>query len=215
MIEILFDQFGQLRPHVIRKCLRRAEGVDEGQLGPHDHTAAVAQIVEILRVLVMRQADGGAAEFFNQLEILVVLGGTDGPALVEPVLMAVDSVERVVPAIQEKALLGVDAEGPETERLRDRVRQSLAIAYLHGQLVEIRIAETIPQVRVGKRDFLGDVGRCTGVDVACVSSSAADFLLRSVMRQRIVAVFAVELALRSFVVISSSARSGVTASCLM
>ena len=88
---------------------------DIGYLCPDNKTALIAKVIEILVVLIMGKADGGAAHFADKIHILFVVLGekriTDAPA----VLMTAYAAERILFSVENKALVGVDFEAAAAE----------------------------------------------------------------------------------------------------
>src|SRR5699024_3308259 len=110
VVVVLGHQLGHLAEGVVVGLLAGDEAADEGDLGPEDEAGVVAQVVEILVVLVVGQADGVGAHLFDEGEVLLVVGAADGPALVQPVLMAGDAVQGDVFAVEPEAGVGVHVE---------------------------------------------------------------------------------------------------------
>ena len=65
---------------------------DVGDLGPNNHADLVAQIIEVLVVLIMSQADGVGTDLFDQGHVFVVHLAGDGVAQALAVLMAGNAV---------------------------------------------------------------------------------------------------------------------------
>ena len=133
---------------------------DIGDLRPDDHTRLVAQVVEVLVMLVVGKAHGVGAQLLDELHILVVHFPGDGVAQTLAVLMAGNAVQRVGATVQEKALLGVHREAAHAEALGDLVLHRAAAHQTHGAGVEIRVAHAVPQVGVLHRQ--GGVGAGAG-----------------------------------------------------
>ena len=95
-----------------------------------------------------------------KLEIFLMFGGADRPAFVDPVLMTVDAVQRVMLPVQEKPFVGIDPEEAHSERLRDAVNKLAPVANLDGDLVEVGIGAAVPEMRLGQLDRLHRVAGC-------------------------------------------------------
>ena len=65
-------------------------------LRPDDQTVLVAEIVEILIVLIVSKTDRGCAQLHNQGNILLVILSAYGIALLWPVLVARHAVEGIL-----------------------------------------------------------------------------------------------------------------------
>ena len=61
---------------------------DIGYLSPEDQTLLIAQIVEILSVLIVGETDGGRADLADKLDILLMMLGEKSVSYAETVLMA-------------------------------------------------------------------------------------------------------------------------------
>ncbi len=126
-----------------------ADAVDEAGFGPDDDAGAVAEGIFVVGVLVMGEADGVAAHFFDEGVALIDVGGGDGPALVEEVLVDGYAVEGVGVVVEEKTFLGVDAEGSQAQGLGDAVEDFAVLDDVDGGLVEVGIGEAVPEVGGG------------------------------------------------------------------
>ena len=123
-----------------------------GDLSPDDHAGLIAEVVEVLVVLVVRQTDRVRAQLLDELHILVVHLARDGIAQTLAVLMAGDAVQRIRAAIEEEAPLGVNREAAHAEALAYLVLYLAVQHQTHRAGVEIRVADAVPQVRVLQRD---------------------------------------------------------------
>ena len=123
-----------------------------GDLSPDDHAGLIAEVVEVLVVLVVRQTDRVRAQLLNELHILVVHLARDGIAQTLAILMAGDAVQRIRAAIEEEAPLGVNREAAHAEVLAYLVLYLAVQHEAHRAGVEIRVADAVPQVRVLQRD---------------------------------------------------------------
>ena len=150
VVVVLDDQFLHLRDGVLAP-VGHVLG-DIGDLGPDDHARLIAEVVEILIVLVVRQPDRVRAQLLDELHILVVHLAGDGVAQTLAVLMAGDAVQRVRAAIEEEAPLGVNREAAHAEALFDLVLHFPVQHQTHRAGVEIRVADAVPQARVLQRD---------------------------------------------------------------
>ena len=121
---------------------------DIGNLCPHHHAVAVAQVIEVLVVLIVGKPHGIAAHFRNQCHILVMHLAGNGIAQTLAVLVTADTVEGIGLFVEEEALLGVNPEGADTEG-DVQIVQHLAVFYqaaLSG--VEIGVCHTVPAVGI-------------------------------------------------------------------
>ena len=133
---------------------------DVGDLGPNNHADLVAQIIEVLVVLIMSQADGVGTDLFDQGHVFVVHLAGDGVAQALAVLMAGNAVQRVRLAVQEEALLGVNLEAAHAKAGGGLIFHR-AVHHKAGlAAVQVRILNAVPQVCV--EDGQGDVGAFAG-----------------------------------------------------
>ena len=121
---------------------------DVGDLCPDDKTLFITQVVEILCVLIVCQPDGVGAHFQNDGDILLHHFVGQGIARTLTVLMAGNTAQRIFPAIQDKALLGVDLKLAAAEPGGGL----LAIVQLGRYGVEEGVVHAIPQVGVVQRE---------------------------------------------------------------
>ena len=123
-----------------------------GDLRPDDHAGLVAEVVEVLVVLIVGKADRVRAKLLDQLHVLVVHLAGDGIAQRLAILMAGNAMQRIVASVEEEALLRVNVKAAHAEALAYLV---LHIAVQHEANhagVEIRVAHAVPEVGVFQRD---------------------------------------------------------------
>ena len=170
MVVVLADQLGHLADGVVVGLLAGDEAADEGDLSPDHEAGVVAQVVEILVVLVVGQADGVGAHFLDEGDVLLMVGAADGPALVEAVLMAGDAVQGHVLAVEPEAGVGVHMEGAVAVVHRDSVHRFLAAEDGSLSGVAVGVGHAVPQVGVLDRQGQDGVGpgggAAAGDDVA-------------------------------------------------
>lgn len=128
-----------------------AAGADEGDLGPDEEARAVAGVVHLLGLRIVRQADGVGAHVAHDFDVAQVVGLGEGGELAFPLLVAADAAELQVLAVEEEALVGVDADVAHAEGLGDAV-----FTHADGEGVEEGVSHAVPAVGVGDGD--GDAG---------------------------------------------------------
>ena len=133
----LADGVGAAVGHVLR---------DVRDLGPDDHAHLIAEVIEVLVMLVVGQADGVRAQLLDELHVLVVHLSRDGVAQALAVLMAGDTVQRVRAAIEEEALLGVHREAAHAEALADFIDRLAVLHQADDAGVQVGVADAVPQV---------------------------------------------------------------------
>ena len=144
VVVVLLNQFLHLNDGVgtaFRHVL-----TDVGDFRPHHHAVAVAQVIEVLIMLIVSQANGVGTQLTDQLHILIVHGTGNSIAHTLPILMAGHAVERIRLIVQEEALLGIRLEGTYAEGNGQRIRHFMIHYHLHPALIEVRILYTMPAV---------------------------------------------------------------------
>ena len=113
MVIILLDQLIHLTDCIF-SAIRHMLG-DIGDLCPNNKTALVAQIIEILIVLIMSQTNGSSADLANEIDILLVMLGKQRVTYAPAVLMTGNTAERIAFAVEDKALVGIYLKGAASE----------------------------------------------------------------------------------------------------
>ena len=93
-----------------------------GNFRPYDHTTLIAEVIEILIVLIMGKADGGGAHFADKLHILLMMLGKESISDFPAVLMAAHTAQRILPSVKDKASLRVDFKASAAEAGTDIVK---------------------------------------------------------------------------------------------
>ena len=150
MVVVLDDQLLHLGDRVLTPVGHMLR--DIGDLCPDDHARLIAEIVEILVVLVVCQTDGVRAQLLDELHILVMHFPGDGIAEALAVLMAGNTVQRVGAAVKEEALLRVNMEAAHAKALPHLVLYGSVQHQTHRAGVEIGVAYAVPQMGMRKRD---------------------------------------------------------------
>ena len=113
MIVVLLNQFLHLADGV-----RAAVGhvlADVGDFRPDNQAVAVAEVVEILVVLVVRQPQRRRANFADERHILVVHLARDRVADALAILVAAHAMQVIRFVVEDEAVLFVHAEGANAE----------------------------------------------------------------------------------------------------
>ena len=117
---------------------------DVGDLCPDDKALLIAQVVEILCVLVVGQPDGVGTHFQNDGNILLHHFVCQGNADPLAVLMAGNAPQWIAATVQDKALLGVKLKFPAAEA----GGSFLAVAQLGRDDVKEWVLHAIPQMGI-------------------------------------------------------------------
>ena len=168
VVDVLANEFGQLLAGVLHQSLAwrhlaRAQSPFRHQRNfvPQDKAIPVRQIVDVLALLIVGEADGVGAHFADQGHILVFIGAGKRPALAFLVLVARDPVQGHVASIEEKALFRIDANIAKARGLVNPVDHAAARrAQRAYQVIEIRVLHPLPQVRMVEVQALDGLHAC-------------------------------------------------------
>ena len=142
VIIVLNDQFLHLGDGVLA-AVRHVLG-DVGDLRPDHHAALVAQVVEVLIVLVMREADCVDAHLADHVHVLEVHLLRQRVADALAVLVAGYAVERVFFAVEVESRLGITGKIPHAESGLHTVNFFFVHSEDRLRGVEIRVFDTVP-----------------------------------------------------------------------
>ena len=117
-----------------------------GDLCPDHHAVFVAQVVEILVVLVVCQTDGVYTQLPDQRHILIVHLPGDGIAQTLAVLMAGNAVERVGLAVEEEAFFRIHREAAQTYLGGHFVHRLAVLQQADNTGVQVGVFDAVPQV---------------------------------------------------------------------
>ena len=90
---------------------------DIGDLGPDDDAVFVAEVIKLLRVLVVGQAQRVRAKLADDGHIGLVILVRQGVALALEILMAADAAQRIAAAVEEEALFGSQRKTRQPKRV--------------------------------------------------------------------------------------------------
>jgi len=147
VIVVLTNQLTQLLLCVVAEGRIIGNRVHERNFRPHHQPFLVAQVVEVLRVLIVRQPHRGGPDLADQRHVLVVLRFADGPTEVATILVPVDAMQIERVTVQRKAGVGVNRKGTEAERCSDGIDDLTVAAHLCDRRIQVRIGEAVPQMR--------------------------------------------------------------------
>ena len=122
---------------------------DVGNLSPRHKAAFIAQIVKILRVLIVGEAHGVRAHFAQNLHIFLVLGCSQCITQASAVLVTCCADKPNVFTVEPEARIRLERDFTAAEIDCHRV----ATGQYSGCTVQIRVGHTVPQV-----DIIGAVG---------------------------------------------------------
>ena len=142
MVVILHDQFGHLGEGVFPPAVHMHR--DVGDLGPNDKTVFIAEVVEILGVLVVGQTQRVGPQFLMMAMSSSIMAGVS--ALPAPLRSWWRETprQRIAAAVEQEALLRVDLKFPAAEPGADRV----PAGQTGGGRVEVGVVEAVPEVHV-------------------------------------------------------------------
>ena len=117
---------------------------DVGNLCPRDKTVFVAEVIEVLRVLVVGKAHGVGAHIPQNLHILLMLSG--GQRIADPcaILMPRRAHKADISAVEPEACIRLERDFATAEVYRHRVTVGQRGSYT----VQIRVRHAVPQVDV-------------------------------------------------------------------
>ena len=115
MVVILTDKLGELLPDVAGKAVRYDKRIivgryciDQSHFSPDAQAKAVAQIILILVMLIVRQSDCCTAHVHHHAIVTLTLRIGHRPAVFIAVLMVVDAVKVVAASVQIEAAVIID-----------------------------------------------------------------------------------------------------------
>ena len=146
MVVALANHLGELLFGVVGVGLAAADAVHQGNLLPEQQTVFIGDLVDMFGLLVVGKTHGGCTHFADGLEVRVLVGVGERPALITLLLVAVDTVDGVRQAVEQKAFLLVDGHGAESQRLADFVDDGASAHELHIDRVHVWVGDAVPEV---------------------------------------------------------------------
>ena len=119
-----------------------------GNFSPDHQTLFIAQIVEILIVLIVCQTDGGAAHLADQLHILLVMGGKQRVADAQTILMTADTAQGVLLTVEDEAVFGIDFVAAAAEAGGHIVDHFAIVQKLCLDGIQVWILAAVPQMGI-------------------------------------------------------------------
>ncbi len=85
----------------------------------------------------------------EQIEVLILIGASNGPSLDRAILVHCSTPQGHVPAVQKESSVGIELHGPQPQRLTDPV-EHLATrgAQSHDDPIQVGVFPSLPQMRV-------------------------------------------------------------------
>jgi hypothetical protein len=115
---------------------------------PNNHTVLVAEIVEVLVVLIVSKTNGGTTYLVDIFHILLVVLGKKCVTKTESVLVTGYTAKRIFLTVKDKATVGIDLVGTATESCANVVDNLLAFNDFSLTAVEIGINTSVPEMHV-------------------------------------------------------------------
>ena len=154
MVVILCDQLSHLRNGILT-AVRHVLG-DIRNLSPDHQALLVAQIIEMLIVLIVCKANGVGTHLKDQCDILLMILRGQCISLLRTILMAGNTMKRIALTVQNKALLRIDYIAAAAESC-DSLIQCLAVSLeRYNSGVQMRILASIPKMYI----LNGEALRC-------------------------------------------------------
>ena len=146
MVVVLNDQLHHLGNGIVPSAGHMIGNV--GDFRPNHQTGFIAQVIEILIMLVVRQTDGGEAAFQDQINIFFVMLRQQRIAQSPPVLMAGNTPQGITFSVEDKTLFGVNFKGTAAKAGGDSIQNFPIFQQLCGHGVQIGILSAVPEAGV-------------------------------------------------------------------
>ena len=180
MVVVLNNQLLHLTDAVLMRRRVLIHDADERDLRPDDKAHLITGVVEVLRMLIVRQTDGVRSQLLDDFRVLIVILARQGIALVQLVLMTTDTAQRRRHAVEDEALVRVAGEAADTGADRNLVIGLVAADERCGDRVQIRTVD-LPQlsIRYGNRN--SGIVRRTG----CAGDLSAVGILDGILHRKV------------------------------
>ncbi len=142
MIVALCNEFPHLAEGVFAAALHMHG--DIGNLRPHHDAVFVAQIIELLRMLIMCKTQCVCTDLPDDLHVRGVIFPGQSIALSLQVLMPADTAQGIAAAVEEEAVVRVTAEFPAAKACADGIP---ALKSRIGR-VKVGIVHPVPQMHI-------------------------------------------------------------------
>src|SRR5699024_8163861 len=142
----LYDQFLHLGNCILTSVWHMVGNIRN--LRPDHQAFFVTQIIEVLIVLIMCQADGVCPYFTDQLDIFFMMLRKQCVSDSRTVLMTCYAAQRIAFSVQEKSLFRVYMEGSAAETGAYAVKLFFAVHQLDFHRIQIRIFSSVPEMYV-------------------------------------------------------------------
>src|SRR5262249_30258821 len=104
---------------------------------------------DILVVLIVGQSHGSRADLRDEAEVAIVIVLRRSPTVIKQVLMPVHATKVEIIPVQKKALVCIDPERSETNRLNEHVAGLAARRNNRMRGIDVWIGATLPEMRIG------------------------------------------------------------------
>ena len=120
---------------------------DIWNLSPYYHSISVAELVEVLVMLIVGKSDGVGSNFSNKGHILFVVFLCYCVTFSDSVLMAANSSQWILFSVEDETSLGINGEASEADFSFHSVQDFILFQKLYLYCVEIRILSSVPEMR--------------------------------------------------------------------
>ena len=163
MVIVLRNELLHLRDGVLASAGHMLR--DIGDLRPDNETALVAEIIEILIVLIVSKTDGGCTDLANEVDIFLVMLGKKRVTHAPSVLVTRYAAEGVFLTVEDKAVVGIDLEGAATKSTANVVDNGLALNDLCLTAIEVGVLAAVPKMNVLDLKVYLSLGRLSLCDL--------------------------------------------------
>ena len=152
MIVILCDQLFHLGNSIFPSCVHMIR--DIRNLCPDYKTFLIAQIIEILIMLIMCQTDGCSTHLTDQFDIFFVMFREQCISQTPAVLMAGYTTQRIAFSIQNEAFIRINFKSTAAKTCAYSIQNFFALFQRNFCSIQIGIFSSIPQMNLWNRKYL-------------------------------------------------------------
>ena len=131
-----------------------------GDLCPYDHTVLVAEVIEILIVLIVCETNSVGADLADHSHIGIVMLSGNGVTDTLPVLVTAYAAKGIGLAVKEEALVCINAEGAATKGTGHLIDRLTALKQYGVAGIEIGILYSVPEVNLFNNDGFVGIAAC-------------------------------------------------------
>ena len=167
VVVVLSNKLLHLRNGVLTTCGHVLRNIRN--FSPDYKTCSVAEVIEVLAVLIVSKSDCGRAHFHNELDILSVVLGKKSVTNAESILVTGYTAKGILSAVKDETAVRIDCEGTATESCSNLIYRLAVSHKSYACGIEVRILSTVPKVNVLDLELLNLL---TGGNFNCSKSLA-------------------------------------------